>query len=239
MIGLKCGGSDAFSGLTANPLLGRFSDWLIQAGGSAILTEIPEMFGAEHILLNRTDGESVFRSLADLLQDFRDYYTRYGQPVYENPSPGNKAGGITTLEEKSLGCTQKAGQSPVIDVLRYAQQIRKTGLSILEGPGNDMIACTALAASGAQLILFTTGRGNPLGGPVPTLKVASNHKLASHKQHWIDFDASPALAGEKAWPDLDQMFIKHILSMASGKVSARNETADYREIALFKKGVIL
>lgn len=239
IIGLKCGGSDAFSGLTANPLLGRFSEWLIQAGGSSILTEVPEMFGAEHILLNRATEKSVYDQLTDLLQDFRDYYTRYGQPVYENPSPGNKAGGITTLEEKSLGCTQKAGQSPVCDVLKYGDCVQKQGLTVLEGPGNDIVACTALAAAGAQIILFTTGRGTPLGGPVPTLKIASNRALAEYKSNWIDFDASPALAGEKAWSDVDKAFIELILKVADGTKLARNEENDYREIALFKQGVIL
>ena len=239
VIGLKCGGSDAFSGLTANPLLGRFTEWLTGLGGSAILTEIPEMFGAEHLLLARAASREVFDSLNGVIRDFRAYYTRHGLPVYENPSPGNKAGGITTLEEKSLGCTQKAGLAAVTDVIRYGGRVRRPGLTILEGPGNDMVACTALAAAGAQIILFTTGRGTPLGGPVPTLKVASNARLAADKPHWIDLDAAAALNGPAARADLDRELIRLVIELASGIRRTRNEQNGYREIALFKDGVTL
>jgi altronate hydrolase len=239
VIGLKCGGSDAFSGLTANPLLGRFSEWLTGLGGKAILTEIPEMFGAEHLLLGRAASRPVFDQLNTLVHDFRDYYVRHGLPVYENPSPGNKAGGISTLEEKSLGCTQKAGLSTVADVIPYGGRVRCPGLTILEGPGNDIVACTALAAAGAQIILFTTGRGTPLGGPVPTLKVASNQALAAEKPHWIDLDASPALSGQAACDELDQTLVRLVLDLAGGKRQTRNEQNGYREIAIFKDGVTL
>lgn len=239
VVGLKCGGSDAFSGLTANPLLGRFSEGLTSRGGSAVLTEIPEMFGAEHLLLNRAASQDVFDRLNRLVRDFRDYYTRHGLPVYENPSPGNKAGGITTLEEKSLGCTQKAGLAAVADVIRYGGRVRGSGLTILEGPGNDIVACTALAAAGAQLILFTTGRGTPLGGPVPTLKIASNQALAAAKPHWIDLDASPALAGQDSRDALDAALVQMVIDLAEGRRLTRNEQNDYREIAIFKDGVTL
>ncbi len=239
VVGLKCGGSDAFSGLTANPLLGRFSDWLTAAGGSTLLTEVPEMFGAEHLLLRRAADPDVFQRLDKLFADFRTYYTQHGLPVYENPSPGNKAGGITTLEEKSLGCTQKAGSSPIVDVIRYGSRIRKPGLTILEGPGNDIVASTALVAAGAQIILFTTGRGTPLGSPVPTLKISSNTMLAGKKPHWIDLDAGQVLLSPAKREETDQQLVNLVIRIASGEIQARNETNDYREIAIFKNGVTL
>lgn len=238
VVGLKCGASDAFSGLTANPLLGRFSDRLISGGGRVILSEIPEMFGAEHLLLQRAPA-GVRAELADLFIRFRRYYTDNGQPVYENPSPGNKAGGITTLEEKSLGCTQKAGTMPVRSVIRYGDPATIAGLSILEGPGNDLVAITALSAAGAHLILFSTGRGNPLGAPVPTLKIASNTPLARDKPHWIDFDAGPALLSETNRRQQDAQLDDLVRRTVSGQTLTRNETHDYREIALFKNGVTL
>ncbi len=233
-VGLKCGGSDGYSGITANPLVGRFSDLLIAQGGSCILSEVPEMFGAEHLLMGRAESREVFEKTVSLINDFKDYYKRHDQVVYENPSPGNKAGGITTLEEKSLGCVQKAGAAPVVDVLDYGDRVKKNGLSLLNGPGNDMIAGTNLAAAGAQLILFTTGRGTPLGGPVPTVKVATNHHLATHKEKWIDFDASPVLEGK----DIDQEFFDYVLGVASG-AETKNEQQNYREISIFKSGVTL
>ncbi|HBP37922.1 MAG TPA: altronate hydrolase [Clostridiales bacterium] len=239
VIGLKCGASDAFSGLTANPLLGRLTDRLAGAGARVLLTEVPEMFGAEHLLLGRAASPEIHSRLDRLFRDFRDYYTRHGQPVDENPSPGNKAGGITTLAEKSLGCTQKAGQATVEDVIRYGGRVRRPGLTILEGPGNDPVACTALAAAGAQLILFTTGRGNPLGGPVPTLKISSNQQLADRKPHWIDLDAGPALLGQSARDQLDQELLRLVLAVAGGQSQTRSEINGYREIAIFKDGVTL
>ncbi len=189
-IGLKCGGSDGFSGITANPLVGRISTRILGAGGSAVLTEVPEMFGAEQILMNQCETEEIFTRYHDMIQDFKAYYTNAGFPVYENPSPGNKEGGITTLEEKSLGCVEKAGKSPIADVLSYGDKLKKTGLSVLNAPGNDLIAATALGAAGCQLVLFTTGRGTPFSTFVPTMKIASNRPLAEKKPHWIDFDAS-------------------------------------------------
>ena len=233
-VGLKCGGSDGYSGITANPLVGRFSDLLIAQGGSCILSEVPEMFGAEHLLMQRAESRAVFEKTVSLINDFTDYYKRHNQVVYENPSPGNKAGGITTLEEKSLGCVQKAGSAPVVDVLDYGDTIRKNGLSLLNGPGNDIIAVTNLTAAGAHLILFTTGRGTPLGGPVPTIKVATNSHLATHKAGWIDFDASPVLEGK----DIDGAFFDYVLSVASGE-ETKNEQQGYREISIFKSGVTL
>lgn len=233
-VGLKCGGSDGYSGITANPLVGRFSDSLISMGGSCVLTEVPEMFGAEHLLMQRCESEAVFEKTVSLINDFKDYYKRHDQVVYENPSPGNKKGGITTLEEKSLGCVQKAGSAPVVDVLDYGDTVKKNGLTLLNGPGNDIVAITNLTAAGAHLILFTTGRGTPLGGPVPTVKVATNHTLATRKDKWIDFDASPVLDGK----DIDDDFFSYVLEVASGK-QTKNEQYGYREISIFKDGVTL
>jgi len=233
-VGLKCGGSDGYSGITANPLVGRFSDLLISQGGSCILSEVPEMFGAEHLLMQRAENREVFEKTVSLINNFKDYYKRHGQVVYENPSPGNKAGGITTLEEKSLGCVQKAGSAPVVDVLDYGDRISKDGLSLLNGPGNDIVAITNLTAAGAHLILFTTGRGTPLGAPVPTVKVATNHNLATRKSIWIDFDASPVLEGK----DIDEEFFDYVLGVASGE-ETKNEKQGYREISIFKDGVTL
>ena len=233
-VGLKCGGSDGYSGITANPLVGRFCDMLIARGGSCMLTEVPEMFGAEHLLMERCVSREIFQKNVALINNFKDYYKRHDQVVYENPSPGNKKGGITTLEEKSLGCVQKGGSAPVVDVLDYGDTVRKKGLSLLNGPGNDLVAVTNLMAAGCHLILFTTGRGTPLGAPVPTVKVATNHALAERKAGWIDFDASPVLAGE----DIDNAFFNYVLSVASGAVT-KNEQHGYREISIFKDGVTL
>lgn len=233
-VGLKCGGSDGYSGITGNPLVGRFSDKLISMGGSCVLTEVPEMFGAEHLLMQRAESRAIFDKTVDLINDFKDYYTRHNQVVYENPSPGNKKGGITTLEEKSLGCVQKGGKAPVVDVLDYGDILSKNGLSLLNGPGNDIVAITNLTAAGAHIILFTTGRGTPLGAPVPTVKVATNHDLAVRKSDWIDFDSSPVLEGV----DLDEDFFNYVVEVASGK-QTKNEENGYREISIFKDGVTL
>ncbi len=233
-VGLKCGGSDGLSGITANPLIGKFSDALIAAGGSTVLTEVPEMFGAETILMERCVDEGVFRKTVSLVNEFKDYFTRHGQVIYENPSPGNKAGGISTLEEKSLGCTQKGGTAPVVDVLTYGERVTKNGLNLLNGPGNDMVAVTNLAAAGCQLILFSTGRGTPLGAPVPTIKIATNTRLAETKRNWIDFDAGPVAEGE----DLTEALLSYVLAVAGGEETS-NERNGYREIAIFKEGVTL
>ena len=230
-IGLKCGGSDGFSGLTANPLCGRFSDWLVGQGGTTVLTEVPEMFGAETLLFNRCINKEVFDKAVSMVNDFKDYYARHGQVIYENPSPGNKAGGITTLEDKSLGCVQKGGSSPVMDVLKYSQRLTTPGLNLLSGPGNDPIAATALAAAGCHLMLFTTGRGTPFGSVIPTVKVATNSRMAGEKANWIDFDAMAESNVEA--------FVSYILQVASGELQTANEKNDYREIAIFKSGVTL
>jgi len=230
VVGLKCGGSDGFSGLTANPLVGRFSDWLVARGGSTVLTEVPEMFGAETLLMRRCRTRAVFEKCVAMVNDFKAYYARHNQVCYENPSPGNKAGGISTLEDKSLGCVQKGGSAPVEDVLGYGARVRAHGLSLLTGPGNDLVASTVLAAAGCHLILFTTGRGTPFGTVVPTLKVASNSALAAAKPHWIDWDAM-------ANPDVEA-FAERVLAVASGE-PARNETCGDRGIAIFKDGVTL
>ena len=233
-VGLKCGGSDGYSGITANPLVGRFSDMLIASGGSTLLTEVPEAFGAERILMERCIDEKTFDKTVSLINNFKDYFRRHGQPVYENPSPGNKAGGITTLEEKSLGCVQKGGMAPVVDVLDYGDTVSKNGLSLLNGPGNDIVAITNLTAAGAHMILFTTGRGTPVGGPVPTVKIATNKRLASAKPNWIDFDASPCLDGK----DLTDNLFDFCINIANGSQTT-NETNGYREISIFKDGVVL
>jgi altronate hydrolase len=235
-IGLKCGGSDAFSGLTANPLVGRISDLVVGSGGSTLLTEIPEIFGAERLLMARAADHKVFDDLVAVVNDFKCYVLEHGQPVSENPSPGNIAGGITTLEEKSLGAVQKAGQAPVADVLRYGERVRRKGLSLLEAPGNDAVSSTALAAAGATMILFTTGRGTPLGFPVPTVKIASNSALAARKKNWIDFDAGQVL-GSGLDAATDEL-LALIVRIASGEATAA-ERNDEREIAIWKRGVTL
>ena len=235
--GLKCGGSDGYSGITANPLVGRFSDLLVAQGGASVLTEVPEMFGAEQLLMDRAVNEAVFEKTVSLINDFKDYFTRHNQVVYENPSPGNKKGGITTLEEKSLGCVQKGGLSTVMDVLKVGQAIPGSGLYLLDGPGNDLVAMTNLMAAGCQVILFTTGRGNPAGAPVPTVKIATNTPLAKKKQGWIDFDAGVLLAD----PDLDkhgQKLLEYVLQVADGEQTC-SEKNGYREISIFKDGVTL
>lgn len=233
-LGLKCGGSDGFSGISANPLVGRLSDKLISMGGSCVLTEVPETFGAEHLLMKRCASKEVFDKTVSLINDFKDYFKRHNQVIYENPSPGNKAGGITTLEEKSLGCIQKGGTSRVVDVLQIGDTVRKNGLSILNGPGNDIVAITNLTASGVHMILFTTGRGTPVGAPVPTVKISTNKSLAQKKKNWIDFDASPTLEGN----DLTDEFLDYVISVASSKETA-NERNNYREISIFKDGITL
>lgn len=237
-IGMKCGGSDGFSGITANPLVGSVADKLVSCGGSVILTEVPEMFGAETILMNRAKDRGTFERVVDLINDFKDYFLRNGQEVYENPSPGNKDGGITTLEEKSLGCIQKGGTSAVVDVLKYGERIRTSGLTLLEGPGNDIVSCTALTAAGVHLILFTTGRGNPMGAPVPTVKVATNSQLATKKANWIDFNAGMLLEG-KTMPELTEEMFAYILQVASKEKLTRNEANGYRDMAIWKSGVTL
>jgi altronate hydrolase len=236
-IGLKCGGSDGFSGITANPLLGAFSDALIAHGGTTVLTEVPEMFGAETILMERAENPEVFDKAVHLINDFKDYFASHNQPVYENPSPGNKAGGISTLEEKSLGCTQKGGKATVVDVLKYGEPISKKGLNLLNAPGNDLVAATALGASGCHMVLFTTGRGTPFGSFVPTMKISSNSHIYNLKPHWIDFNAG-VLLEDKAMAELAEEFLQYIIRVASGEI-VNNEKNNFREIAIFKNGVTL
>ena len=236
-VGLKCGGSDGFSGITANPLLGRFSDWIVSQGGTTVLTEVPEMFGAETILMARCQDKSVFDKTVRLINDFKDYFIKNDQPVYENPSPGNKAGGISTLEEKSLGCTQKSGSSIVRDVLLYGERLKAKGLNLLSAPGNDLVASTALAAAGCQIVLFTTGRGTPFGTFVPTAKISTNSTLAARKPLWIDFNAGAIFEGTSA-EEVDAAFIDFVTRVASGE-PVNNEKSGYSEIAIFKSGVTL
>ena len=236
-VGLKCGGSDGLSGITANPTVGKFSDRLIALGGSAILTEVPEMFGAENILFSRCANEAVFRRAADMVNQFKRYFVSHGQTVYENPSPGNKAGGITTLEDKSCGCVQKGGAAQIVDVLRYGEALSKKGLTLLSAPGNDLVASTALTAAGVHLILFTTGRGTPFGAPVPTVKISSNTPLYERKGNWIDFDAGTVAHGESL-DDAGNRLLDFVLSIASG-TRTQTEKRGAREISIFKDGVVL
>ena len=236
-VGLKCGGSDGLSGITANPLLGVFSDWIVAQGGTAVLTEVPEMFGAETLLMNRCADRALFDRTVAMINDFKEYFLRQGMPVYENPSPGNKAGGISTLEEKSLGCTQKCGKSTVRGVLRYGERLSVKGLNLLSAPGNDLVASTALAASGCQIVLFTTGRGTPFGSFVPTMKISTNSALAALKPSWIDFNAG-TLAEDETMETVSARFIEAVLAVASG-APVRSEENGIREIAIFKTGVTL
>lgn len=235
--GLECGGSDGFSGITANPLLGRFSDYVISHGGTSVLTEVPEMFGAETILMNRCNDHEVFLKTVAMINNFKQAFIDNKQPIYENPSPGNKAGGISTLEEKSLGCTQKAGNSNVIDVLDYGDVLQKPGLNLLTAPGNDAIATTALSISGCHMVLFSTGRGTPYGGPVPTVKIATNSELATRKKNWIDFNAGE-LVENTSMDTLLEQFIDTVVAAVNGKLVC-NEVNDFREIAVYKSGVTL
>lgn len=237
-IALKCGGSDGFSGITGNPLVGSVADKLIGMGGTAVLSEVPEMFGAETILMNRAKDREIFDKTVALINDFKDYFIRNGQEVYENPSPGNKDGGITTLEEKSLGCTQKGGASTVMDVLKYGDRIKTNGLNLLEGPGNDIVSTTAMTAAGVHVIFFTTGRGNPMGAPVPTIKVSTNSGLARKKTNWIDFNAGKLLEGSTMAQLTDELF-DLLLAVASKRKLTKNEINGFRDMAIFKNGVTL
>lgn len=236
--GLECGGSDGLSGITANPLLGAFSDAVIANGGTTVLTEVPEMFGAESLLMNRAVNKEVYSKIVTMINGFKDYYLKHNLPVYENPSPGNKAGGITTLEDKSLGCTQKAGTSQVVDVIEYTHKISKPGLMLLNAPGNDAIATSALGAAGCQLVLFSTGRGTPYGGFVPTMKIATNSDLAARKPHWIDFNAGVLVTEDIEMKNLLNQFLDKVADIASGE-QAKNEVNGIRELAVWKNGVTL
>ncbi|PKM49654.1 MAG: altronate hydrolase [Firmicutes bacterium HGW-Firmicutes-7] len=236
-IGLECGGSDGLSGITANPLLGVFSDYVNYHGGTTVLTEVPEMFGAETILMNRAQDENVYHKIVKMVNDFKQYYKDHGQVIYENPSPGNKKGGITTLEDKSLGCTQKAGHAKVVDVVRVGEKITKSGLNLLSAPGNDLVATTSLGIIGCHLVLFTTGRGTPFGGFIPTVKISTNSELAAKKKHWIDFDAGQ-LTEATSMDGLFDQFVSYIVGVVNGD-KTNNEINNAREIAIFKSGVTL
>lgn len=237
IIGMKCGGSDGLSGITANPTVGAFSDLLISKGGTTILTEVPEMFGAETLLMDRCATPELFDKTVHLINDFKNYFKSHNQTIYENPSPGNKKGGISTLEDKSLGCTQKSGSAPVKGVLAYGEQVKEKGLNLLSAPGNDLVASTALAVSGAQIVLFTTGRGTPFASPVPTVKISSNSKLAGHKENWIDFNAG-RMVEDKSKEELAQDLFNYVLAVASGK-KVKAEEAGFHDMAIFKQGVTL
>ncbi len=237
VVGMKCGGSDGLSGITANPLVGRFSDLLISKGGTTILTEVPEMFGAETILMNRCANEELFEKTVDLINDFKNYFKSHNQTIYENPSPGNKKGGISTLEDKSLGCTQKSGSALVKGVLAYGETVKTPGLNLLSAPGNDLVAATALAAAGAHIVLFTTGRGTPFASPVPTMKIATNSRLAGKKSNWIDFNAG-VLVEDSTMADETQKLFDFVVEVASGK-QVCSEAAGFHDMAIFKQGVTL
>ena len=236
--GLECGGSDGLSGITANPMLGHFSDYIISQGGTTVLTEVPEMFGAETLLMKRCKDKEVFEKCVALINDFKEYFIKHDQEIYENPSPGNKKGGITTLEDKSLGCTQKSGTSKVIDVLKYGEILKEKGLNLLSAPGNDLVATTALAAAKCHLVLFTTGRGNPYGGYVPTVKISTNTELYNKKRKWIDFDAGRLVSEDLSMQELTNEFIEYIIRVINGE-KTNNEKNHFQEIAIFKSGVTL
>ena len=237
VIGMKCGGSDGLSGITANPTVGAFSDLLISKGGTTILTEVPEMFGAETQLMERCENEELFHQTVDLINDFKEYFTSHGQTIYENPSPGNKKGGISTLEDKSMGCTQKSGTAPVRGVLAYGERVKEKGLNLLSAPGNDLVASTALAAAGAHIVLFTTGRGTPFASPVPTVKISTNNRLYEKKQNWIDFNCG-TLAEGGTLTELRDRFFDYIIRVASGE-QVKSEKAGFHDMAIFKQGVTL
>lgn len=236
-IGLECGGSDGLSGITANPLIGHFSDYLIKHGGTTVLTEVPEMFGAETILMNRCINQSVFEKMVEMINDFKNYYKRHNQVIYENPSPGNKDGGISTLEDKSLGCTTKAGNGQVVDVLKHTDRLTKSGLNIISAPGNDAVATTTLGMSGCHLVLFSTGRGTPFGGFIPTVKIATNTPLYNLKPNWIDFNAGQLVEGI-SMEEMHEQFVDKIISIINGE-KTKQEDNNYREITIFKNGVTL
>ena len=237
IIGMKCGGSDGLSGITANPTVGAFSDLLISKGGTTILTEVPEMFGAETQLMNRCENEALFDQTVSLINDFKEYFKSHGQTIYENPSPGNKKGGISTLEDKSMGCTQKSGTAPVRGVLAYGERVKEKGLNLLSAPGNDLVASTALAAAGAHIVLFTTGRGTPFASPVPTVKVSTNNRLYEKKQNWIDFNCGTLVEGDTL-TGLRDRFFDYVISVASGE-QVKSEKAGFHDMAIFKQGVTL
>lgn len=237
IIGMKCGGSDGLSGITANPVVGAFSDFLVSKGGTTILTEVPEMFGAETLLMNRCATPELFDKTVDLINNFKNYFTSHNQTIYENPSPGNKKGGISTLEDKSLGCTQKSGSALVKGVLEYGEPVKVKGLNLLSAPGNDLVAATALAVSGAHMVLFTTGRGTPFASPVPTVKISSNSKLAGHKNNWIDFNAG-RMVEDKTKEELAEELLGYVLEVASGR-KVKSEEAGFHDMAIFKQGVTL
>ena len=238
VIGMKCGGSDGLSGITANPTVGRFSDLLVAQGGSTVLTEVPEMFGAEGFLMDRCVNEEVFHKAVDMINGFKNYFIRHNEVVYENPSPGNKAGGITTLEDKSCGCVQKGGSAPIMDVIGYGDAVTTKGLNMLYGPGNDLVSATALTAAGAHMVLFTTGRGTPFGAPAPTMKIATNTPLATKKRNWIDFNAGVVADGKRTLDEAGADLLDLVLEVASGK-QTRAEEQGFREISIFKDGVVL
>ncbi len=238
VIGMKCGGSDGLSGITANPVVGRFSDMLVAQGGSTVLTEVPEMFGAEGFLMNRCIDETVFNKAVDMINGFKSYFIRHNEVVYDNPSPGNRQGGITTLEDKSCGCVQKGGSAPIMDVIGYGDAVTTKGLNMLYGPGNDLVSATALTAAGAHVILFTTGRGTPFGAPAPTMKLSTNTPLATQKANWIDFNAGTVADGAKTLDESARDLMDMVLEVASGK-QTRAEERGFREISIFKDGVVL
>ncbi len=238
VIGMKCGGSDGLSGITANPTVGRFSDMLVAQGGSTVLTEVPEMFGAEGFLMNRCITPEVFDKAVNMINGFKNYFIRHNEVVYDNPSPGNKAGGITTLEDKSCGCVQKGGSAPIMDVIGYGDAVTTKGLNMLYGPGNDLVSSTALTAAGAHMILFTTGRGTPFGAPAPTMKIATNTPLATKKAGWIDFNAGVVADGTRTLDEAGADLLDLVLEVASGK-RTRTEEKGFREISIFKDGVVL
>ena len=233
-IGLKCGGSDGFSGITANPLVGEISNRLIAAGGTSILTEVPEMFGAETLLMNRARNQEVFDKTVGLINHFKEYFMSYGEKINENPSPGNKAGGITTLEDKSLGCVQKGGRALVEDVLAYGDRGNEERPQPAAGTGERFSRLQCLSRCRSPYVTVYDGTGHAVACPVPTIKISSNSHLAGFKRNWIDFNAGTIAEGESREAAADRLF-QYILDVASGRVHAKSEALDKHELAIFKK----
>jgi altronate hydrolase len=218
-VGLQCGGSDGWSGVTANPALGAAVDLLVAHGGSAMLSETPEIWGAEHLLLRRATSQGVADKLNARLDWWRAYADKHGMELNNNPSPGNLKGGLTTILEKSLGAVAKSGSTPLTDVIGYAEPLKTQGLTFMDSPGYDPCSATGQIASGANLIVFTTGRGSVFGAkPAPSIKVASNAKLASWMDEDMDIDASPVLTGTPM-AEVGAEIFERMLAVASGEPS--------------------